>query len=115
MSTTTATAAKPINYKEVYFNHATLDKVTRNPTYNNLQYLYKQVKANSAYVTSTLGGDRQGNLVVVTNAITYACLAPGNPFVRPVQTAALGDNNTGAAAEITENLRSHNLAITHFH
>ena len=115
MSTTTASAAKSTHYKEVYFNHTTLRKVTGNPTYNELQSLYKQFKANAASVTSTLGGFRQVHLGLVTNAITYVYIAPDNPFVRSVNPASLGDNNTGIAAKIAENLGSHNLSITHFH
>ena len=72
MSTATASAAKPINYKEVYFNHARLRKVTSKPTYDNLQYLYKQVKSNADYVPITLGVARHGHIGIVMNVKMYA-------------------------------------------
>ena len=115
MSTTTASAAKPTHYKEVYFNHATLRKVTGNPTYYDPHYIYKQVKANFVFVPSTFGGARHGHLGLVTDTITYAHISTGNPSVCPVQPFALGENNTGTAAKIAENIWTHNLAITHFH
>ena len=83
MSTNRASAEKPINYKEVYFNYATLSKVTGNPTYNDLQSLYKQVKDNGASVPSTLGGDRHGHLGLVTNTSTYARIDSWQPFCSP--------------------------------
>jgi len=32
---------KPINYREVYFTHATLRTINRNSTYADIQHMYK--------------------------------------------------------------------------
>ena len=47
---TTYAQDKPINYREVYFTHAALREIHGNPTYIDIQHLYKQVKANAASV-----------------------------------------------------------------
>jgi len=105
---------KPINYREVYFAHAALRKIHGNPTYNDIQRLYKQVKANAASVPSTLGGGQHGHLGLTTNATTYARIA-STPYVRPTAPAPLGPNNTGTAAQISENRRTYNLAVARYH
>ena len=90
-------------------------KVTCNRTCDEFLSIYKQINPNDASVPRTLGGAHHGHLRLVTNAITYARIVPGNPFVLPVQPSTLRDNNTVTDAKIAENLRSHNLSITHFH
>ena len=105
---------KPINYREVYFTHTTLRTINGNPTYADIQHIYKQVKANAASVPSTLGGGQHGHLGLTTNATTYTRIA-STPYVRPTAPAPLGPNNTGTAAQIAENRRTHNLAVASYH
>ena len=66
---TTYAQDKPINYREVYFTHAALRQIHGNPTYNDIQHLYKQVKANAASVPSTLGGGQHGHLGLTTSLL----------------------------------------------
>ena len=105
---------KPINYREVYFTHTTLRTINGNPTYADIQHIYKQVKANAASVPSTLGGGQHGHLGLTTNATTYTRIA-STPYVRPTAPAPLGPNITGTAAQIAENRRTHNLAVASYH
>jgi len=92
----------------------TLRKTHGNPTYNDIQHLYKQVKANAASVPSTLGGGQHGHLGLTTNTTTYARIA-STPYVRPAAPAPLGPNNLGTAAQINENRRTYNLAVASYH
>jgi len=110
----TYTQDKPINYREVYFTHVALRKIHGNPTYNDIQHLYKQVKANATSVTSTLGGGQHGHLGLTTNATTYARIA-STPYVRLTAPAPLGPNNSGTTAQIAENRRTYNLAVASYH
>jgi len=111
---TTYAQDKPINYREVYFTHAALRKIHGNPTYIDIQHLYKQVKANAASVPSTLGCGQHEHLGLTTNATTYARIA-STPYVRPTAPAPLGPNNLGTAAQINENRRTYKLAVASNH
>jgi len=105
---------KPISYREVYFTHTTLRAINGNLTCADIQQMYKQVKANAASVPSTLGGGQHGHLGLTTNATTSTRIA-STPYVRPTAWAPLGLNNTGTAAQIAENRRTHNLAVATYH
>jgi hypothetical protein len=72
------------NYRETYFQHPSLTKITGDPTYTDLARLEKEIKANGKPVHSALGGGNQGHLGLVCSAITYERISPGVPFVRPV-------------------------------
>ena len=84
------------------------------PTYIDLQSMYNKIKSNAASVPSTLGGGNHSHLCLVTDAMTYKRIVPANKYVRPVQPAPLGANNTGTVAQIAENIFRHNIAITNF-
>jgi hypothetical protein len=73
------------NYRETYFQHPSLTKITGDPTYTDLSRLEKEIKANGKSVHSTLGGGNQGHLgLLVCSATTYERISPGVPFVRPI-------------------------------
>jgi hypothetical protein len=44
------------NYRETYFQHLTLTKISGDPTYTSLAKLEREIKANGKSVPSTLGG-----------------------------------------------------------
>jgi hypothetical protein len=77
----TNTTHKPTNLKDIYFKHAALTRITGNPTYDDLQKLYRQAKANAQSVPSTLGGATNGHLGLIISATAYQTLAPGTPYV----------------------------------
>jgi hypothetical protein len=73
-----------INYRESYFQHPSLTKISGDPTYTSLAKLERECKANGKSVSSTLGGGLQGHLGLVCSTLTYSRVSPGVPFVRPI-------------------------------
>jgi hypothetical protein len=84
------------NYRETYFQHPTLTKISGDPTYTSLAKLEREIKANGKSVPSTLGGGTQGHLGLVSSPQSYERVSPGVPFNRPVLPVSqdLG-NSTG--------------------
>jgi len=72
-----------INYRENYFQHPSLTKISGDPTYTSLAKLERECKANGKSVSSTLGGGLQGHLGLVCSTAAYNRISPGAPFVRP--------------------------------
>ena len=71
------------NYREAYFQHLTLTKISGDPTYTSLAKLEREIKANGKSVPSTLGGGSQGHLGLVSSPSSYDRISPGVPFTRP--------------------------------
>jgi hypothetical protein len=96
---------------DTYFQHKVLTKVHGQPTYETLQTLATELKANAGSVPSTIGGGKYGHLGLLLSAARYATLAhtvpwtqPSNPgpFVPPVgRTAAQID----AARDVRRELK----------
>ena len=106
----TYTTSKPINYKEVYFNHTSLKKVTENPNRADIRSIYNQNKANAASVPSILGGGHHGHLCLVPDTITYNQIIPNNPYLLPTYPILLGVNN-GKEAQIAEVIHQNSITI----
>jgi hypothetical protein len=94
-------SASQINYRESYFQHPSLTKISGDPTYNSLAKLEKECKANGKSVRSTLGGGNQGHLGLVSTALAYERSSPGVPFVRPTLPVlpALADSTAAQIAD----------------
>jgi hypothetical protein len=90
-----------INYRESYFQHPSLTKISGDPTYASLAKLEKECKANGKSVSSTLGGGLQGHLGLICSDIAYNRISPGVPFVRPI-LPVLPDLTDSTAAQIAE-------------
>jgi hypothetical protein len=73
-----------INYRETYFQHPSLTKMSGDSNYKDLAKLEKEVKANGKSVRSTFDGGTQGHLGPVSSAFAYERSSPGIPFVRSV-------------------------------
>jgi hypothetical protein len=101
-----------INYRDNYFQHPTLTKISGDPTYTSLAKLERECKANGKSVRSTLGGGTQGHLGLVSSALAYERVSPGVPFVRP-GLPVLPELNNATAHQIAEARQQHaeNLAI----
>ena len=113
---TTVSSSKPINYREVYFRHGNLTKINGNPTYENIQQLYKEIKANAASVPTTLGGGNHGHLGLVQDNTTYARISPNAPYQRPALPAALPPPAPGMTQhQIAERQRLYDLDVATFH
>ena len=68
---------------DTYFQHKVLTKVHGKPTYESLQTLATEVKANAGSVPSTAGGGANGHLGMVLSAARYATLAGTVPSIQP--------------------------------
>jgi hypothetical protein len=71
------------NYREAYFQHPSLTKISGNQTYKSLAKLKKETKANGESIPSTLGGGSQGYLGLVSSYSVYDRVSHGVPFIRP--------------------------------
>ena len=77
------TASKPVNLKEVFFPHATLTRVTGNPTFRDITDIRSEVLANARSVPSPYGGGAHGHMGLALSASKYERLCPHQPFIRP--------------------------------
>jgi hypothetical protein len=76
-----------INYRESFFQHPALTKITGDPTYTSLAKLERKCKANAKSVRSDLRGGQQGHLGLISSAPAYVRIAPGTLFHRPALPA----------------------------
>jgi hypothetical protein len=90
-----------INYRESYFQHPSLTKISGDPTYTSLAKLEKECNANGKSISSTLGGSLQGHLGLVSSALAYNRVSPGVPFIRPL-LPVLPDLANSTAPQIAE-------------
>jgi hypothetical protein len=90
-----------VNYRENYFQHTTLTKISGDPTYASLAKLERECKANGKSVSSTLGGGLQGHLGLVCSTVAYNRISPGVPFDRPL-LPVLPDLSNSTAAQIED-------------
>jgi hypothetical protein len=102
-----------INYRESYFQHPSLTKISGDPTYASLAKLEKECKANGKSVNSTLGGGLQGHLGLVSSTVAYARVSPGDPFIRPV-LPVLPDLTIATAAVIAAAHQLYNSQLVIF-
>ena len=80
-------STKPINIKELHFPHATLTKVTGNPTYHDITTIRSEVLANCTSVPSTNGGGAHGHLGLALPPHQYAQRS-NIPFTMPTAPPA---------------------------
>ncbi len=62
----------------------TVTKVNGLPTSNDLNLLEEELIAIAASIPSVLGGGMNGHARMLLSNINYATMAPGSPFVAPV-------------------------------
>jgi hypothetical protein len=65
---------------DTYFQHKVLTKVHGLPTYESLQTLHTELKANAGSVPSTLGGGQNGHLGLLLSALRYTTLTHTVPW-----------------------------------
>jgi hypothetical protein len=85
---------------DTYFQHKVLTRVHGQPTYDTLQTLSTEIKANAATVPSTLGGGSYGHLGLVLSADRYATLATAVPWISPANPGPFVPPAAGTAAQI---------------
>ena len=77
-----------VNYRETFFEKKELTKIRGEPTYESLQLLIKELKANASTVHSNLGGGEFGLLGLVISPTSYEMISE-TPFVRPTHPGSL--------------------------
>ena len=85
---------------DTYFQHKVLTKVHGKPTYESLQTLQTQVKANASSVPSTLGGGLYGHLGSILSPAIYATLPNSVPWITPTHPGPFAPPAAGTAAQI---------------
>jgi hypothetical protein len=99
--TQTVSISSHVNYRENYFQHTTLTKISGDPNYVSLAKLEPDCKANGKSVSTTLGGGLQSHLGLVCSTTPYNQISPGVPFDRPV-LPVIPDLSNLTAAQIDE-------------
>jgi hypothetical protein len=89
-----------IDFKSTYFQHSSLTHVHGEPTFQSLQKIYQEIKANATSVTSSLGGGLHGYLGLVVSPVNYARTQPDHAFNRPVNPGALNIAATATQYQI---------------
>ena len=105
-------SSNPTIIKEIYFKHASLRKIKWKPTYDDLQKLYRQARANTKSVPSTLGYGANGYLGLIIDAVSHQKISPVNPFIRSVHPGALPAQAGVTGPVIAACLRVPNAAIS---
>ena len=82
-------SATPTHYRDLYFEHKNLTRISGEPTFASLHRMLLEPKSNTASVHSTLGGGSHGFVVVILSDPNYATLVPMKPFVAPVHPCPL--------------------------
>jgi hypothetical protein len=85
---------------DTYFQHKVLTKVHGQPTYESLQTLHTEIKANAASVPSTLGGGQYGHLGLIVSDERYATLANTVPWVSPTNPGPFAPPAGGTGPQI---------------
>lgn len=85
---------------DTYFQHKVLTRIHGQPTYETLQTLATELKANAASVPSTLGGGRFGHLGLILSDIRYATLADTVPWVSPANPGPFVPPANGTGPQI---------------
>ena len=80
--------ATSANYRENNFEYPDLTPIDGTPTFNTLQQLIREIKANAMSVHSNLGGGSSGHLGLVINQLEYSSVTPIF-FIRPLHPGRL--------------------------
>jgi hypothetical protein len=81
--------------KDTYFQHKVLTKIHGEPTYESLQNISTELKANASSVPSTLGGGQNGHLGLLLSAARCNTLAHAVPWITPVNPGVFVPPNPG--------------------
>ena len=103
-----------IDYTKTYFQYPTLSVIHGEPTYEGLQELKDELKANAATVSSNLGGGSHGHLGLIMTLAEYTNLAPETPYITPVHPGPLIIAEGTTQHNSTRLTREHNEQIRVF-
>ena len=68
---------------DTYFQHKLLTKIHGKPTYESLQNISTELKANASSVPTSLGGGQNGHLGLLLSDARYITVAHAVPWVTP--------------------------------
>ena len=77
-----------VNYRDTYFEQASLTPIRGEPTYETVHKLWNKIKANARSVYSHLGGGTHDHLGLVLKAAQYADTST-TVFIRPAHPGPL--------------------------
>jgi hypothetical protein len=86
--------------KDTCFQHKVLTKIHGKPTYESLQNISTELKANASSVPSTLGGGQNGHLGLLLSAARCDALAHAVPWITPVNPGVFVPPNPGTGPQI---------------
>jgi hypothetical protein len=85
---------------DTYFQHKVLTKIHGQPSYQSLQTVSTELKANASSVPSTLGGGRHGHLGLLLSPARYITLPNATAWITPGNPGAFAPPAAGTAAQI---------------
>jgi hypothetical protein len=91
----------------------TVTKVNGPPTSNDLNLLKEKLIVIAASIPSVLGGEMNGHARTLLSDIDYATMAPGSPFVAPVNPGVYPVGVTAATRSRME--AEHKEQVNQFH
>jgi hypothetical protein len=99
-----------IDYINRHFQFPELSKIHGEPTYEALQIIKDELKANATSVQSSLGGGANGHLGLILTPVEYARISNTGYTAPPFPTLVIPPNATGpiisqANREFIENMR----------
>ena len=77
------------NYRTTVFEYVDLTVIHGEPTYETLQVMLNQLKANARSVRTSLGGGNHGYLGLLLPRDQYDVIAPNTPFIQPIHPGQL--------------------------
>ena len=107
------TSDSSTNVKD-YLQHQMLTPVPGTIIYRTLVHIKKEVRANVKSAPSSLGGNSQGHLGLVTSAATYARINSNAVFTRPTHPVPLVQLPSVTQFRTIEAVRLHRETIGTF-
>ena len=88
------------NMRKTYFKHQQPTLIQGKPNVSKLHSMLLQLKVNAISVPSTLGEAAHSYVDVILLPVTYATLAPMDPFIPPTHPNTLDIVHGGTQYEI---------------
>ena len=91
------------NVRNLYFEHKDLSCINIKPTFESLQNMLLQLKANCSLVLTSLGGGVHVYVDAILCPVTYTTLDPVTPFIGPARPGLL---------QVVVSATHYNIALT---
>ena len=94
-------SSKTTHYRDLYFEHKHLTRISGKPNFSSLHKILLEIKANAVSVPSTLGGGAHDFIRIVLSNPIYSTIAPTKPFITLVQLGPLRIANGATQYQIS--------------